>query len=326
MQPAERRTADPGDARKILPGAKDAWAYSLDALGRYYDRVATLIADGQTPPAGPGPLAKLMQQDLPAAVSELVGTYLDSARMLGERTAALHLALASEPGNKAFAPEPFTPHFVRGLFQSMRNQASQNFGLLRQRLKTLPPEAVPLAGRVLELEPAIINRFRLLYERRINARRIRCHGDFHLGQVLYTGKDFVIIDFEGEPALPLSERRIKRSPLRDVAGMVRSFDYAAWAGLDEHIKRGSLEPERRHKFEPWQRLWQRAVGAVYLRAYRQTMGQTDVLPHSDEELLAMLPAYLLNKAVYEVGYELNNRPGWLIIPLAGILQLLEVEQ
>jgi maltose alpha-D-glucosyltransferase / alpha-amylase len=312
-----------GMLNQFVPGARDAWAYTLDALGRYYDRIAALIAGGHTPPPTDGSLANWIQQELPVAVGELVGTYLDSARLLGERTAALHLALASNPDDAAFAPEPFTPHYVRGLFQSMRNQAKENFGLLREQLKTLPPDVAPLARRVLELEPAIIGRFRVLYERSIIARRIRCHGDFHLGQVLYTGKDFIIIDFEGEPALPLSERRIKRSPLRDVAGMVRSFDYAAWAGLDEHVKRGSLETEHRPKFEPWLRLWRQAASSVYLRAYFKTMGQTEVLPRADEELFAMLPAFLLNKAAYELGYELNNRPAWIKIPLEGILQLME---
>ena len=235
----------------------------------------------------------------------------------------MHLTLASEADDEAFTPEPFTPHYVRGLFQSMRNQAKQNLGLLRKQLKSLPADLAPPAQRVLELEPEIINRFRLLYERRITGRRIRCHGDFHLGQVLYTGKDFVIIDFEGEPELPLSERRIKRSSLRDVAGMVRSFHYAAWAGLHEHVKRGSLEHESLPKFEPWMRLWYQAVSSVYLNVYRKTMGPSEVLPQFAEELLTMLPAYLLNKAVYELGYELNNRQAWLHIPLEGILQLLE---
>jgi maltose alpha-D-glucosyltransferase/alpha-amylase len=312
-----------GMLNQFVSGAGDAWAYSLDSLGRFYDRVATLVAGGHAPPTLDGPLENWIRQDLPVEVGEVVGTYLDSARLLGERTAALHLTLASDSREEAFAPEPFTPHYVRGLYQSMRNQAKRNLGLLRELLQTLPIDVAPIAQQVLELEPAIIACFRALYERRLTARRIRCHGDFHLGQVLYTGKDFVIIDFEGEPALPLSERRIKRSPLRDVAGMVRSFDYAAWAGLDEHAKRGSLEPEQRPKFEPWLRLWYQVVSGVYLRAYFQTMGQTEILPRSDEELFVMLPAFLLNKALYELGYELNNRPAWLKIPLEGILQLVE---
>ena len=314
-----------GMLNRLVPGARDTWEYTLDTLGRYCDRVAKLIADGQSPPMGDLPLEQWPQHELPANVSKVVGTFLDSARVLGERTAAMHLVLASEPGDEAFAPEPFTPDYLRGLFQSMRNQSTHHFRLLRQQLKTLPDDIAPLARRVLELEPDIVNRFRRLYERPITSRRIRCHGDFHLGQVLRTGKDFVIIDFEGEPALSMSERRSKRSSLSDVAGMLRSFHYAAWAGLYERIKHGSLEYRRLPEFEPWMRLWYQGVGSAYLRAYLKTMGPSEVVPQSQEDLLAMLPAYLLNKAVYEMGYELNNRPPWLRIPLQGILQLLALQ-
>jgi maltose alpha-D-glucosyltransferase/alpha-amylase len=311
----------------FIANARDAWEYTLDALSRYYDRAVTLVAESQTPPPlGEAALPTLIRLELPLKVSEVVGTYLDSARVLGERTAALHLTLGSDTEDKNFAPEPFTPHYLRGVFQSMRNLATQNLRLLRKQLKTLPAAAAPLAQRVLDLEPEIINRYRALYERPITAGRIRCHGDFHLGQVLYTGKDFFIIDFEGEPAVPLSERRIKRSCLRDVAGMVRSFHYAAWAGLYQQLQRGSLEEENLPTFEPWARLWYLAVSSAYLRAYFKTMGNSDILPQSEEELLVMLSAYLLNKAVYEIGYELNNRPAWLPLPLQGILQLMEAEK
>jgi maltose alpha-D-glucosyltransferase/alpha-amylase len=213
---------------------------------------------------------------------------------------------------------------MREVFQSMRDHTRQNLVLLRDQLKSLNVDTAPMAERVLQLEPQITSRFHLLAERRFSALRIRCHGDFHLGQALFTGNDFVLIDFEGEPALPLSERRLKHSPLRDVAGMVRSFDYAAWAGLTEHVKRGNLARESWLKFQPWLRLWQEAVSASYLRAYRKTTEKSNLLPRSDEEFFAMLPAYLLQKAIYEVGYELNNRPEWLRIPLLGILQLLEL--
>jgi maltose alpha-D-glucosyltransferase/alpha-amylase len=302
--------------------AKDAWLVTLDALGRYYDRVGALHAKGEQPPSMTDDLLRLSREETPAAVQELVGTYLESARILGERTAVLHLNLASEDEDKAFASEPFTPHYVRGLFQSMRNLVTQRFRLLRKQLKTLPAEAIPLAERVLALEGEIINRYRPLFEHRISAKRIRIHGDYHLGQVLWTGKDFVILDFEGEPAVALSERRIKRSPLRDVAGMIRSFDYAAYEGLLQHVQRGSLPPENQEFFESWAHFWNHAVSASFLRAYLRTVGKCEVLPETDEELQVMLQAYMLNKAVYELGYELNNRPSWLKIPLQGILGLL----
>jgi maltose alpha-D-glucosyltransferase/alpha-amylase len=178
-----------------------------------------------------------------------------------------------------------------------------------------------VARAVVALEEEIISRYRPLFERRFNAKRIRMHGDYHLGQVLWTGKDFVMLDFGGEPAVALSERRIKRSPLRDLAGMVRSFDYAAHEGLWLHVKRRSLPPENLARFEPWMRCWDCAVSAAFLRAYLQALGPSPVLPQNSEELPIMLRACLLNKAMYELGCELNNRPVWLKIPLQGILQL-----
>lgn len=326
FNPWQQQSLTLGVLTGFVPNSCDTWGYTLDALGRYYDRIGALVSQRPTIPASGFPLPSLIQHELTQDVLEIVGTYLDSARLLGQRTAELHLCLASEPDDPIFAPEPFTPHYARGLFQSMRNQVKQNFGLLRRQLAKLSPDVASLARRVLDQESTIIKCFRQLYERRTSGRRIRCHGDFHLGQVLYTGKDFVIIDFEGEPILPLSERRIKRSPLHDVVGMMRSFHYAAWAELYEHIQRGSLELESLPKFEPWLRLWHHAVCSVYLKAYLKTMATSDLLPRVEDELIFVLPAYLLNRAVYEVGGELIQRPKQLHIPLRGILELLESKQ
>lgn len=154
--------------------------------------------------------------------------------------------------------------------------------------------------------------------------RLRCHGDYHLGQVLFTGNDFVIIDFEGEPARHLGERRIKRSPLRDVAGMIRSFHYAANAAL-----RGQsstiLRPEDILALEEWAQVWYLWVSATFLKSYLETMRNTPILPQSREGLKVVLDAYLLDKAIYEVNYELNNRPDWVGLPLRGVLQVLKSE-
>ena len=306
-----------------ISDAKDAWSVTLDALGRYYERVGVLHARGEVPPTVSSDLLRLSSEDVAPAAQELIGTYLESARLLGERTAALHLVLASETEDKALTPEPFTGHYMRGLFQSMRNLAAQSLRLLRKQLKMLPAEVTPMAERVLAVESEIVERYRPLFERRISAKRIRIHGDYHLGQVLWTGKDFVILDFEGEPAVALTERRIKRSPLRDVAGMIRSFHYAAYGGLYQHVERGSLPPENLAGFEPWARYWNRIVSGAFLRSYLQALGPSEVLPDSGEQRHLLLQAYLLNKAVYELGYELNNRPNWLRIPLQGILELME---
>jgi maltose alpha-D-glucosyltransferase/alpha-amylase len=165
----------------------------------------------------------------------------------------------------------------------------------------------------------------LLRNRKISAARIRCHGDYHLGQVLYTGKDFVIIDFEGEPARPLSERRIKRSPLRDVAGMIRSFHYAAHSAL-LHQSSLALKPENLLALERWAQFWYVWVSSSFLRCYLKGVEQTELIPDDPEQLKILLDVYLLEKAIYEIGYELNNRPHWLKVTLQGILQLLKAKE
>ncbi len=305
-----------------IPNAKNVWTETLDALGRYYDRVGTLNAKGETPPTACGDLLRGCAQTPSTEVQQLIGTYLEYARRFGERTAALHLTLASDSENPEFAPEPFTPHYVRGLFQSMRNLATHNLRRLRRNLKTVPAETAPLAEHILTLEGEILQRYRRLTELRIHARRIRIHGDYHLRQILWTGKDFVILNLEGETTASLSERRIKRSPLRDVAGMIRSFHGAAEAGLVRHVERGSLPPENLARFEPWARFWQHAVGTAFLRAYLQALEPSDLLPRTPDELHALLQAYLLHHALQELGRELIHRPAWLRVPLKGILQLL----
>jgi len=171
-------------------------------------------------------LFQAARMEPPALARETMTDYLDRARLLGRRTAELHLALSSDTEDPAFAPEPITPFYQRSLYQTMRSITVQNFRLLRDL-----GDQIPEAVQILDLEGDVVRRLQRVLEPKVNASRIRIHGDYHLGQVLYTGKDFVIIDFEGEPARPLSERRIKRSPLQDVAGMLRSLNYAAYSAL-----------------------------------------------------------------------------------------------
>jgi maltose alpha-D-glucosyltransferase / alpha-amylase len=160
-----------------------------------------------------------------------------------------------------------------------------------------------------------------MLKRRIDVVRIRTHGDLHLGQVLYTGKDFVIIDFEGEPARPLSERRRKRPGLRDVAGMLRSFHYAAFGSLLEQVSSGALGGRDFASMEPWARLWQEWTSWAFLKAYLETAGESPIVPKDRDELKVLLDAFVLDKAIYELGYELNSRPDWVTIPLHGIEQI-----
>jgi len=304
----------------------DAWQYTLDNLGRFFERVMTIPADTAEMP-GPGGLpVRALEETVPPKVGELIGPYLLSARQLGERTAEFHLAMASNVGNPAFAPEPFTPFYQRSLYQSMRNLTAQTFALLQKRVRSLPDSVRDQGREVLEMEPRILKRFQGILGRKISSMRIRVHGDYHLGQVLYTGKGFVLIDFEGEPARSLSDRRIKRSPVRDVAGMLRSFHYASYAPLIGGIGGSVFRSGDVASLERWAAWWNGWVAVTFLRGYLAGARDGGFLPRTQEELSTLLDAYLLEKAIYELGYELNNRPDWIKLPLLGILSLMEVPE
>jgi maltose alpha-D-glucosyltransferase / alpha-amylase len=299
----------------------DAWEYTRRELNRYFERAATRT---QLVPPPDKSLIELLDETAPdRAGADMVGVYLDIARLLGRRTAELHLALSSEVEEESFAPEPFLPQ-LRSTYQSMRNLAGRTFRLLRDCLPSLPEESRKRAARLIDHQEQIGARFDAMLKRRTTIVRIRTHGDLHLGQVLYTGKDFVIIDFEGEPARPLSERRRKRPGLRDVAGMLRSFHYAAFATLLEEARRGALGGRDFASMEPWAQLWQQWTSWGFLKAYLETAGESPIVPQDRNELKALLDAFILDKAIYELGYELNHRPEWVTIPLHGIAQIVGI--
>jgi maltose alpha-D-glucosyltransferase/alpha-amylase len=276
------RTGTLGMLQGYVPNQGDAWTFTLAQLERYLAH--------------------------PNALDD----YLERIAVLGRRTAELHLALASDPDDPAFAPAPSTMLDQRSVYQSVRSQATQVMSLLRMRL---PASVQADAKRVLSLEGELMGRLKALIQQPITATRIRTHGDYHLGQVLWTGGDFIIIDFEGEPARPLADRRLKRWPLRDVAGMLRSFDYAAHSA---HKPRRSSHPASAKD-------WLEAVSRTYLAAYYATAGSASFLPPDDHSRSVLLGTFLLEKALYEVRYELNNRPDWVRIPLRGILGLMGIE-
>ncbi|MEP6603130.1 MAG: maltose alpha-D-glucosyltransferase [Spartobacteria bacterium] len=286
----------------------DAWTLTLDSVGRFYERVLGRKADLQIEGAPAGVL-----------LDELLGgIYPEKAKLLGQRTGELHLALASTQDDRSFAPESFNAMAQRSVFQSMRALLRRTTELLEKKIDDVPEKFREEAREVLAAEPEILEREKRLLDRHANAAKIRIHGDYHLGQVLYTGKDFVILDFEGEPARPLSERKLKRSPLRDVAGMMRSFQYAAYSALWQPAMRSEDVPF----LERWADLWYRQMSSVFLQSYLTTTAGAVFVPKNTDDLQILLEAYLLDKAVYEIGYELNNRPDWVVIPIRGIKHIL----
>src|SRR6266436_4010270 len=295
--------------QRAVPNEGDVWTLTVDAIGRYYERVLERKADLQNETAPPG-----------ALLEELVGgVYPEKVKLLGQRTGELHLALASRGDNPAFAPEPFNAMAQRSVYQSMRTSLRRAFTFLEKKLSEVPAKFRSEAREVLAAEKEILAREKRLLDRRTNAAKIRIHGDYHLGQLVYTGKDFVILDFEGEPARPLSDRKMKRSALRDVAGMIRSFQYGAYAALWQAAMRKEDVPF----LERWADLWYRQTSSLFLQSYLNTTSGAKFIPKDSEDLQVMLEAYLLDKAVYEIGYELNNRPSWVLIPIRGIKDILK---
>jgi maltose alpha-D-glucosyltransferase/alpha-amylase len=294
----------------LVPNEGDGWQWTLEELDRFYEGAAFSEPLAVSPPAESA-------AGIPAEAREHAGIFLEAAATLGRRTAEMHLALASGR-DAAFAPQIPTPQDLETLRAALAAHAARAFDALKSSLSHLPDDAVEPAALALSRRGALLGKFAALTQLDGAGQWIRIHGDYHLGQVLRSRGDFVILDFEGEPARSLEERRAKHSPLKDVAGMLRSFSYASFAALTHYITR---RPAELPQMEPWARLWESSVSAEFLRAWRETAGASPMVPAAHPHFNALLEIYTLDKALYELMYELNNRPAWIRIPLHGILSL-----
>jgi maltose alpha-D-glucosyltransferase/alpha-amylase len=297
-----------------------AWQSALSHLDRFFERV---LQNGPSqPPLPTGNILEQAHHEAPEAMATLLGGFVSRARQLARRLAELHLTLAAEPAAPAFEPEPFSPLYQQSLYQAAHKLLMRTVETLQRSLKKLPESvAAAPAHALLANQAAIDKRLRAVVTRRLSALRLRVHGDLHLGQVLDTGGDFVIIDFEGEPGRPLNERRYKRSPLGDVAGMLRSFHYAAESAL----RSGRLRAEDAAQLQPWARAWTAWIRGAFLSEYLRAGAAAPFLPATAADTALLLDFYQLEKCIYEVRYELNNRPDWLAIPLAGIDEIMSHE-
>ncbi len=313
-----------GMMQELVENTGDAWTYMLDRLDDYNDRILTLNLGNIDVPPLQGSLTDPLEYDeIPGIVREWIeASVADYARLLGTRTGEMHIALASAKDIQEFKPEPYSLHYQRSLYAGLQSLVRSTFLSQHKNLYKLVPEVRREAEQVLAMKDEILEVLRGIYKRKIDVTKIRIHGDYHLGQVLFSGKDFVITDFEGEPARSYSERRLKRSPMRDVAGMIRSFHYAAYGSLflDNQIRKEDFT-----KLIPFSEIWYHYISQFYLKAYLETVSEHDFVPNNQEDLETLLKTFLLEKAIYELGYELNNRPDWVIIPLRGIKALMKRE-
>jgi maltose alpha-D-glucosyltransferase/alpha-amylase len=234
----------------------------------------------------------------------------------------MHQCLAAATDNDSLVLEPFTTHYQRQLYQGFRSLVGRTLDRLGENLGNMNEALSDRALRLGERETELLSEFARIRDKSISAVRIRIHGDYHLGQLLCTGNDFVIVDFEGEPIRALSERRIKRCPLRDVAGMLRSFHYAVMSSLLSEMPGAVVRPVDRQHLAPWAELWLNWVSASFLDGYLTEAREGTFLPQSSSENEVLLRIYLLEKALYEIGYELGHRPDWVVIPIEATERLL----
>lgn len=281
-----------------------------------------MVAHGAPASGNIPPLLGPEEPKLTEEAAGVLGTFPETARLLGQRTAELHLALSSQ-SDPASVPEMFVPFTQRSFYQSLRNLVLRGLQQLSARLASLPPELIHSAEKVIAAEPALISLLRELYARPLHSLRIRVHGNLHLGQVLHTGKDFLFIDFEGEPHRPFGERRLRRSALIDVAGVLRSFDHASHEALAKEQQKQASTPERRLELAAWSRYWRQWIAAVFFHAYRTRLAGSEVIPRDNAGVRALLNALLLENAFTELKVQLDSANPRLDLPLASILEVLD---
>jgi maltose alpha-D-glucosyltransferase / alpha-amylase len=304
-----------------IRSAGSGWDYTMDLLGRYYEQA---LGYTEVPLALDMTIQRLLtltDADIPEEARSAVGTYLVPAENLGQRTAALHLALAQGTSDTAFAPERMTTADLSALAADLCRHAEQVLEVLTSQANVLPERLSAQAHQFVAQRAALMERLQAVATLTPGMTRIRCHGDYHLGQLLWHENNFVIIDFEGEPMRPLAERRRKQSPLKDIAGMLRSLSYAAYAALFAFTR---TRPEDIGRLEPWAAFWQHWISVRFVQSYLTTAAGASFLPPERRDLATLLEAFVLDKALYEIYYELSNRLDWVRIPLQSALRLLEM--
>ena len=328
MTPVSGEATTAAMLQGLVANKGDGWEWFLDQFAAFLQSVEHLASPPETSAPGLLKVQKPMKE-----VRDNAGTALNAAALLGRRTAELHLALSTQTQDQAFCAERFTSTELGQDVRRIEAQLTQTLETLKARFSTLDDSTADLAVQFFSKRREMFARMRELASLKAAGQRIRIHGDYHLGQTLRTqapasdrnkdAGDFVILDFEGEPARTLAERRQKQSPLKDVAGMIRSFSYAAHSGLDRYLneKPESASGEGANQLAKWARCWEHTVAGEFLSSYSESIAaKPDLLPPK-EQSQTLLNAYVLEKALYELMYELNNRPQWLRIPFAGILAL-----
>lgn len=277
-----------------VDAAKDNWASTGDELNDF--------------------LKSFVQGDF--SIHEFV---FENVELLAQRTAEMHLALFSDTKDKAFKSEKFTPTYRTWLYNHLKELLEGRLKMLEQHKHLLDDEALRMAEKLKRKQKLVMQFFEQVKTKPIKSLRTRIHGDYHLGQILYYNSDYIIIDFEGEPESSIADRKIKHSPMKDVAGIVRSFHYAVSAKLFFSNETKNADETRLQKTTD---RWYNLISTTFWETYYKTIGKENKLYASKAEINFLFLLHLLEKAIYEIGYELNGRPDWVKIPLKGIEQVI----
>ena len=306
----------------FVPNQGNAWELTQSFITEFFGRIRTAGSQLEDPPDYMPSLLEDYKESSREYLDHLIDHFfLEMVDLLGERTAEMHLAIASGKDDPEFVPEPFSLLYQKSMYQTFRTLVKRTFSDLRVNRRRVPESSVELLNYVLNREEDILNRIKdILESEKISSMKTRIHGDYHLGQVLFTGKDFIIIDFEGEPVRSLSARKLKYCPFRDVAGMLRSFHYAAYMGL-QNLE--SMYPGSSEKLERWIEHWYKRVSYRFLMSYLDTAGRASFIPRRQDHIDILIRLFVIEKAIYETDYEMNNRPDWIKIPLNGLAKIVE---
>ncbi len=302
----------------FVPNEGNAWGFARRAVESFFDRVDSareqLVKYGHNPEE----IIKNMPREAPVELFDPF--FIEMVELLGKRTAEMHMALASIKGEKEFAEEPFSLLYQKSLYQSFRTLIRRTLGQMKDSRQKPDAGQSDLVDEILQKEEVLLSAIKQILERkRIHTSKIRIHGDYHLRKVLFTGKDFVIIDFEGEPTYSLTSTSLKYCPFKDVAGMLSSFNYVVYMGYLEHeAKQTGWDAF----MNPWVDMWYRKVVDVFLNSYLKTAGSSSFIPSEPGEIEDLLLVYTIEKAIYRIDYEFNNRPDMLHIPLNGVKSIL----
>ncbi len=306
----------------FIPNEGNAWELTERFTEQYFENILTRKHElPEAPRYIPGILEDYEPEDA-KLLKDLAGYFFtEMIEKLGQRTAEMHLGLASLTQDEAFRPESFSLLYQKSINQSFRTLIKKTISELRLQRQILDGQVKEMCDKIVGSENALLKTIKeLLESEKIRSQKTRVHGDYHLGQVLFTGKDFIIIDFEGEPARTLSARKLKYCPFKDVAGMLRSFHYAIYMGYFRIRDRGT---DNSSILEPWIEHWYHLISYHFLKAYFDTAGNAPFVPETASQIVSLLNLFLIEKSVYESSYEINNRPDWLIVPLNGLDKIID---